>query len=146
MVNTLVAALDYLFTFSPDRLFPLQWIPWTLIGISLLLSGFLFYRSRTCKDAVLRKLIQEYPGKFVTISILLAINVLTRLYRIEVLSMRVFTFILIAWMLFAFYGLYHDWRVTYPQRKALLTPKFQRLEEKYHIHRNKGRKTRRNQR
>lgn len=140
MVNTVVSALDYLFNFSPDRYFPLQWIPWTLIGITLVLSVFLVYKIRTCKDSILRKILQEYPGKFITISVLLATNVLTRLYRIEVLSMRAFTFILIIWLLLALYGLYHDLRVTYPKRKNQVTPKFQRLEEKYRIHKNKGRK------
>lgn len=141
MINTVVSILDYFFNFSPDRLFPLQWIPWTLVSLTVLITIVVFYKVKICKDSILRKILGEYPGKFFTIVILLAINLLARTYRIEVLSMRIFTYVLIIWLLFSFYNLIHDLRVTYPNRKRQLTPKFQRLEEKYRIHKNKGRKS-----
>lgn len=141
MINSILAFLDYFFNFSPDRAFPLQWTVWVLIALAVLTAIIVFYKTKTCKDTILRKILQEYPGKFVTIVILLGINLLSRAYRIEVLSMRVFTYVLVIWMLFSFYNLLHDIRVTYPNRKNKLTPKFQRLEEKYRIHKNKGKKS-----
>lgn len=141
MINTIVSILDYFFNFAPDSTFPLQWIPWTLAALAVITAIIVFVKARTCKDSILRKILQEYPGKFLTIDFLLAINLLSRTYRVEVLSMRIFTYVLVAWVLFSFYTLIHDLRVTYPNRKHQVTPKFQRLEEKYHIHKNKRPKT-----
>lgn len=141
MINTVVPFLDYFFNFSPDRYFPLQWIVWSLIGLAILIAVFIFYKSKTCKDKILRKILQKYPGKFLTIASLLTINLLARIYRVEVFSMRILTYLLIIWLFFSLYKLIHDWLVAFPERKKQLTPKFQRLEEKYGIRKNKGPKS-----
>jgi hypothetical protein len=140
MFNTALSITEYFFSFSPPPEFSLQWIPWVLCGIAVITAIISYIKIKTCKEKILRKILQEYPGKFVTISLLLGINILARLNRIDVVSMRIFTYILFIWLLFAFYRLYRDLRTTYPQRINQQSLRLQRLEKKYHIHKNKSNK------
>ena len=82
----------------------------------------------------------EYPGKLITISVLLLVNLLSRWSRVEVLSMRFITYLLVLWLLYAYYMLYRDLTVTYPRRLSQQKQKFISLEEKYRIRRNKTKK------
>lgn len=137
MINTALSIADYFFNFSPPQAFSLQWIPWTLSAIAVLTAIITFYKCKTCDDKILRKLLQEYPGKLITITILLVINILSRLNRIDVVSMRIFTYVLCLWLIFALYNLYKDVRKTYPERKNKQSERIQRLEKKYRILKNK---------
>lgn len=118
MVNQIVGILDYFFGFSPSIEFPLQWVIWLTAGISVLLAIICIIRMKTAKDRLLNRHLKEYPSKLITISVLLVINLFSRLNRVEVLSMRFITYLLILWMLFSFYELYRDYFVFYPKDKA----------------------------
>lgn len=141
MLNTALSLGEYLFGFSPSSSFGLQWIPWTLCAIGIILAILTYIKSKTSNDKILRKILQEYPGKFLTITILLAVNILSRLNRIDVISMRIFTYVLCLWLVFAIYSLYKDMTRTLPERKARQSERIHRLEQKYRILRNKKKKS-----
>lgn len=117
MVNQIVSILDYFFGFSPSIEFPLQWVIWLMAGLSVLLAIVCLLRMKYAKDRLLNRHLKEYPSKLITISVLLIINLFSRLNRVEVLSMRFITYLLILWMLFSFYELYRDYFVYYPKEK-----------------------------
>lgn len=141
MLNTALSIGEYLFGFSPSPTFGLQWIPWTLGAIGIVLAILTYIKSKTSNDKILRKLLQEYPGKFLTITILLAVNILSRLNRIDVISMRIFTYILCLWLIFAIYNLYKDITKTLPERKTRQSERIRRLEKQYRILKNKKKKS-----
>jgi hypothetical protein len=117
-----------------------------MIVLSLLAAVVIYISARQGHDSIRRKLLMEYPGKFITIAILLLINLLSRLSRIEVLSMRFITYILLIWMVYSFYSIYRDLKVVYPQKISLQKSKVVKLEEKFKIHKNKGPKKTKKQR
>jgi hypothetical protein len=140
MSNTIVSMLEYFFGFSPPQTFVLQWTVWPVLILSLVAAVLIYLKAKKSRDALLRKTLMEYPGKFLTISALLAVNLLSRLNRVEVLSMRFITFLLVLWLIFSFYGLYRDLAVNYPRKISLQKQKIVSLEEKYKIHKNKPKK------
>lgn len=137
MTKFIVDTLEYFFSFNPPVQFGLQWVVWLIIGISVLASFYLIFILKTSKDNLLKKIVQEYPGKFLTLSFLLLINLFSRFNRIEVLSMRFITYTLIIWLLYSFYSLYQNLTVVLPEKRQHQKPAIESLEQKYHIHRNK---------
>lgn len=118
MVNQIVGILDYFFSLSPSTEFPLQWIFWLMAGLSVSVAVFCMIKMKCAKDRLLNRHLKEYPSKLITISVLLAINLFSRLNRVEVLSMRFLTYVLVLWLLFSFYELYRDYFVFYPKDRA----------------------------
>lgn len=141
MTTYIINALDYLFGFNPPIIFGLQWVVWTFIGLGIALALYLIFVLRTSHDGHLKKLLQDYPSRLITIAFLLLINIFSRFNRIEVLSMRFITFLLIAWMAYCFYQIYHNLMVKLPEKHQQKTVAMENLQKKYHIHKNKGRKT-----
>lgn len=142
MTKFIIDTLDYFFSFNPPSQFGLQWVVWIAIGLAVICAFILVFLVKTSKDNHLRKVIQEYPGKFLTLSFLLLINLFSRFNRIEVLSMRFITYILLLWIIYSFYSLYQNLTVTLPEKRQQQKPAVQNLEQKYHIHRNKKKKNR----
>ncbi len=140
MSNTIISILDYFFGFTPPQSFGLQWTVWALLIIAITTALVIYLKAKKSKDSLLRKTLLEYPGKFITISIFLALNLLSRLNRVEVISMRFITYLLLLWLLYSFYGLYRDLTFTYPRKLAQQKQKIISLEEKYKVHKNKPRK------
>jgi len=140
MTNTIISFLEYLFGFSPSQHFGLQWAVWVFVVLALAGALYIYFKAKKSANTLLRKILMEYPGKFITIAALLIINLLSRDYGIEVLSMRFITYLLLLWLVYAAYMVYRDLTVTYPNRLAQQKQKFISLEEKYKIHKNKSRK------
>jgi len=141
MTTFIVTALDYMFGFNPPIRFGLQWVVWALVAIGLLVSFYLIFVLKTSHDGALKKSIQDFPGRLITITFLLLINVFSRFNRIEVLSMRFITYGLIVWMIFIFWQIYQAMFVKLPAKRQEKASAVEHLERKYHIHKNKGRKT-----
>ena len=141
MTKFITDLLQYFFGFNPPIQFNLQWTIWTLIALGLLTGFGLIILSKTSHDSQLRKTVQEFPSRFITISFLLLINLYSRFNRIEVLSMRFITYILAAWLIFSFYQLSQKLLVKLPQLRAHNETTVDTLQKKYHIHKNKKRKT-----
>lgn len=141
MTKYITDFLDYFFGFNPPTNFNLQWILWILIALGLLTGFSLIFVVKTSHDSHLKKSVQQLPGKFITISFLLLLNLFSRFNRIEVLSMRFITYILVAWLLFSFYQLINQLLIKLPALRAHQEAAVEHLERKYHIHKNKKRKT-----
>jgi hypothetical protein len=142
MNNTIIGILGYFFEFSPSQNFGLQWIAWSFVCLALISAIIIYIKAKKSSTPLLRKILMEYPGKLVTISILLLLNILSRLNRIEVLSMRFVTYLLLIWLLYSYFSLYRDLTVTYPHKLQQQKQKFVSLEEKFRIHKNKSKKHR----
>lgn len=141
MTNFIVDILQYFFGFNPPIQFGLQWIAWVFAAAGVLAAIYLIFVQKTLHNPVLRKSTQAFPGILITISVLLSLNIFSRLYRVQVLSMRIITYLLIAWMIFNFYQLYRALTTKVVKEKEKKEHSLEHLEKKYHIHRNKKRKT-----
>jgi hypothetical protein len=142
MINSILSFLEYLFSFSPTREFNLQWVIWALIIVTAITAIGIFLVNKKSSDKIFHKLFKEYPGKLLTLDFLLLINLLSRINRVELLSMRFLTYTLSAWILFSFYEMYFDWSKKLPSLKSSAHQKQISQVKKYHIHHNKKRKTR----
>ena len=142
MLQAIINLLDYIFNFSPTREFPLQYVFWILIVLSIGVAVSIFIKPRHSEEKFLIKALKEYPTKLITLSVLLAINLFSRLNRIDVLSMRLITFVLGLWILFTFYEIYNDFFVKYPELKAKQAHQPEKNRQKYHIVKNKKKKHR----
>ncbi len=143
MTTFIINTLDYFFGFNPPVKFSLQWIVWAFIIAGFLFSFVLIFLVKTSHNSHLRKIIQDFPGKLISISFLLLINLFSRFNRIEVLSMRFITFVLIAGMIIYFYQIYHGLMVKLPQQNKQNASAIASKKKKYHIHKNKKRQTKR---
>lgn len=140
MNNPINNLFSYLFAFNPTTTFPLQWAVWALILLSL---GTAFYATvliRKQHDQLLKKSLRPFPSKFLTLSFLLLINLFARLTRIEVLSMRLITWLLCAWIIFVFYQLAHQIFIKLPAQRLAHhhIQSSDATSARYHIHHNKG--------
>ena len=140
MIQYLVNVLDYFFNFTPPRDFPLQYLVWTILALSLLTAGFTIYKIRQTDDTYIKRILREYPGKLITLGLLLGINVLSRLNRVDVLSMRLITITLSLWIIYSFYEIINDFMVKFPKHLNKPTQESQKI--KYHLHKNKKKKHR----
>ena len=140
MIQYFLGVLDYFFNFSPPRDFPLQYIVWIILALCLLTIGFSIYKIRQTEDKYIKRILREYPGKLITLGVLLGINVFSRLNRIDVLSMRLITITLSLWILYSFYEIINDFLVKFP--KHLNKPTQESQQIKYHLHKNKKKKHR----
>ncbi len=102
MIQALIDFLGYFIEFNPPVIFPLQNILWGILIVNLILAIALFIKTRMTTDKKLKKVLRSYDTTLITIEILLTLNLLSRLNRVAVLSMRLFTFILIAWMIYSY--------------------------------------------
>ena len=138
MTTLIINTLDYFFNFSPPTTFGLQWVIWLAIGLAFSCSFYLIFLLKTTKDSLLKKFILEYPAKFITLAFLLLLNLFSRFNRIEVLSMRFITYLLLAWLIFSFYSLYQNLLINLPEKRKNQKPAIESLQQKYKILRNKG--------
>ncbi len=133
--------LNYFFNFTPPITFKLQWIIWGIIILIFILSVFLIIYSKSSKNKPLRQVLQNYPGKFLTLNFLLLINLFSRLNNIAVLSMRLITYLIIFGLIWYLYQLFvtlfikknhiQDNNISHHTKQTI----------KYHIHKNKKKKT-----
>ena len=137
MTKLIIDTLNYFFNFNPPTTFGLQWVIWLAIGLALASSFYLIFLLKTSKDSLLKKFIAEYPAKFITLSFLLLLNIFSRFNRIEVLSMRFITYLLLAWLIFSFYSLYQNLLINLPEKRKNQKPAMESLQQKYKILRNK---------
>ena len=137
MTNLIIDTLNYFFNFNPPTSFGLQWIIWLATGLAFCSSFCLIFILKTTKDNLLKKFIQEYPVKFITLAFLLLLNIFSRLNRIEVLSMRFISYLLLIWLVFSFYSLYQNLLINLPEKRKNQKPAMESLQQKYKIHRNK---------
>jgi hypothetical protein len=138
MIQTTLDFLGYFFDFTPPTRFPLQNIVWAILALNLLIAIVLFIRIRTSKDKQLIKLLQPSPKRLITIEVLLAVNLLSRLYRVEVLSMRLFTYLLIIWMVYSYVQITLAVFKKYPESLKQSEQK-DPGQGRFHLHRNKKR-------
>lgn len=141
MTKFITDLLDYFFGFNPPIQFGLQWVVWILVALGIIGGVALIILMKVKRDAHFKKTVQEFPSKLITISFLLLINLFSRFNRIEVLSMRFITYLLAAWLIFSFYQLSRALIVKLPAQKKVQEHAVESLERKYHIHKNKKRKT-----
>ncbi len=139
MIQTLIAFIEYFFSLTPPPVFPLQSIIWIILAINLIGLIYFFVKLRNHKQKPLLKLIRPFWGTLWTIEILLIINLLSRLNRVEFFSMRLLTYLLIIWLFSIYYQLYIVIFQTHPQQ--LQNHSTQITATKYHLHKNKKKKT-----
>lgn len=109
-MNTIVEFLNYFFSFNPGPAFANQWIYWLLIGISTLLAFYLVYLLRTNKsDKTLKRSIKKYPSRLLLINILIMLYIFLRTSNVQVFSMRIIVYLLIAWLLWTIYQVYRNY-------------------------------------
>jgi hypothetical protein len=137
MTKLIIDTLNYFFDFTPPTTFGLQWVIWLAIGLAFSSSFYLIFLLKTSKDSLLKKFILEYPAKFITLAFLLLLNLFSRFNRIEVLSMRFITYLLLAWLIFSFYSLYQNLLINLPEKRKNQKPVIESLQQKYRILRNK---------
>lgn len=133
--------LNYFFNFTPPITFKLQWIIWGIIIFIFILSVFLIIYSKTSKNKPLRQVLQNYPDKFLTLNFLLLINLFSRLNNIAVLSMRLITYLLIFGLI---WYLYHLFITLFIKKNHIQDHNISNQTKptiKYHIHKNKKKKT-----
>ncbi|MGL5831543.1 MAG: hypothetical protein ACRCZE_05365 [Candidatus Altimarinota bacterium] len=116
-MNTVIDFLNYFFSLNPGTAFANQWIYWVLIGFSTFLAFYLFYLIRNKTDKNLKKLIKPYPSRLLLINILIMLYIFLRTSNVQVFSMRMVLYILIAWLLWTFYKIYHNYFVVYPKKQ-----------------------------
>lgn len=102
MIQALVDFFGYFFSFSSPTYFPLQYIVWGILAINLVVVIIMLMVMLISKNKRLNKVLKSFPNQLITIEALLAINLFSRLNRVEVLSMRIFLYLLIIWLAFTY--------------------------------------------
>jgi len=95
-----VLTLSYYFTPRPDANFQFTKVTILLIVVFYLL-GFLIklYRSKSTKDPIIKKMIRKYPGRMWLFGTLLLFLLLLRENGIPYLSMRIWWFLLLLYIM-----------------------------------------------
>ena len=138
MINTLVDIINYFFNLSPTATFPLQDIIWLIIAINTVVIILLFLQIRNSQQKSFIKLTHTFPARLFTIEILLIINIFARLNRVEFFSMRLFTYILILWLISTYLHIYLTIFKKYPQ---ITDTRPQSNHTRFNILKNKKRKS-----
>lgn len=93
--------LNYYFDPSPGADFQFTKLTLVLIILLFLLSiAIRIYRRKYAKDAVLKKMLKRYPGRFFTFGIILLFLLLSREAGIPYLSMRFWWFVLFIYIIY----------------------------------------------
>lgn len=116
-MNTIVEFLNYFFSLNPGPAFANQWIYWVLIGLSTLLAFYLFYIIKSKSDKALKKLLKPYPSRLLLINILIMLYIFLRTSNVQVFSMRIVLYLLIAWLLWTIYKIYKAYFIVHPSRQ-----------------------------
>lgn len=138
MIQTIVNFLNYFFDFNPPTRFPLQNIVWGILALNLLIAIVIYIRIRTTKDKYLSNILKPSPIQLITIEALLALNLFSRLNRVEVLSMRLLTYLLIIWMIYSYIQIGLAIFKKYPEKLEQQHKKTPGLK-RFHLHHNKKR-------
>lgn len=109
-MNTIVEFLNYFFSMNPGTAFANQWIYWLIIGTSTLLAFYLFYLVKSNKtEKNLKKSLKKYPSRLLLINILILLYIFLRTSNVQLFSMRVILYALVAWLLWTIYKVYRDY-------------------------------------
>lgn len=125
-----LATLSYYFQTQPDANFQFTTIT-LIIGIALIIFGIIWelYRKKIMTDKVARKILRPYPGKLIRYGFIVLLLLAVREAGIAYLSMRIWWFVLLAFVLFSFLRLLF----TYKKESKLRHQKLKKAgkEDKY---------------
>lgn len=138
MIQAFEDLLGYFFNFNPPTRFPLQNIVWAILAFNLLAGIIMLIRIRMSKDKHLNKILQPFPTRLITIEALLGLNLFSRLNRVEVLSMRLFMYLLIVWLIVSYIQIGLAIFKKYPEKLQQSEQK-EPGQNRFHLHRNKKR-------
>lgn len=138
MIQAVSVFLEYLFDFTPPTAFGLQAVIWALLAINLVLAIAIAIWLQVSGSKLLRKLFGGFTARFLVIEAFMAINLFSRLNRVDVISMRFITYLLLIWLAVSYVDLLVTVFKKWPAQKQLAQQK-EPAKHKYHIHKNKKR-------